>query len=93
MPEMTFIETINAALREEMARDKKVFIMGEDRLTWEYTLGWVMLSFFGGSGQRQDMIHKTRHETTRKAKNAARQDKTRQDKQGGTKQHRTRAPP
>ena len=30
MSEITFIEAINAALREEMARDKKIFIMGED---------------------------------------------------------------
>jgi pyruvate/2-oxoglutarate/acetoin dehydrogenase E1 component len=30
MSEITFIEAINAALQEEMARDKKVFIMGED---------------------------------------------------------------
>lgn len=30
MPEMTYVEAINAALHEEMARDEKVFVMGED---------------------------------------------------------------
>ncbi len=30
MPEMTYVQAINAALHEEMARDEKVFVMGED---------------------------------------------------------------
>ena len=30
MREMTYVEAINEALMEEMARDEKVFIMGED---------------------------------------------------------------
>ena len=30
MREMTYVEAINEALMEEMVRDEKVFIMGED---------------------------------------------------------------
>ena len=30
MREITYLEAINEALTEEMARDEKVFIMGED---------------------------------------------------------------
>ena len=30
MPVMSYIQAVTAALREEMLRDKKVFILGED---------------------------------------------------------------
>ena len=30
MPELTYVEALNEALHEEMARDEKVFLMGED---------------------------------------------------------------
>ena len=30
MPEMTVIEAVRSALREEMERDERVFVMGED---------------------------------------------------------------
>jgi pyruvate/2-oxoglutarate/acetoin dehydrogenase E1 component len=32
MPEMTYAEAIRAALRQEMQRDQRVFLFGEDTL-------------------------------------------------------------
>ena len=34
MPEMTYSEALNLALREEMRRDPAVFVMGEDVAVW-----------------------------------------------------------
>jgi pyruvate/2-oxoglutarate/acetoin dehydrogenase E1 component len=40
MREITFVQAINEAIAEEMTRDERVFIMGED----------VRLSAFGSTG-------------------------------------------
>src|SRR5690348_1663411 len=34
MPEMTYAAALNQALREEMRRDGRVFLMGEDVAVW-----------------------------------------------------------
>lgn len=46
MREITFIQAINEALREEMERDPKVFVMGED----------VQLSAFGSTSGLKEMF-------------------------------------
>jgi pyruvate dehydrogenase E1 component beta subunit len=58
MPEMTYAEAIRAALREEMARDERVFLFGEDigRYGGAFGVTFGLLDEFGPERVRETPI-------------------------------------
>src|SRR5512135_3192425 len=58
MPEMTYLEAVRAALREEMKRDERVFLLGEDigRYGGAFGVTHGMLAEFGPERVRETPI-------------------------------------
>src|SRR5512140_3376521 len=58
MPEMTYLEAVRAALREEMKRDERVFLLGEDigRYGGAFGVTHGMLDEFGSERVRETPI-------------------------------------
>ena len=51
--EITIIQALNEAIREEMQRDERVFIMGEDIQSGVYGASGGLFAEFGGARRRE----------------------------------------